>query len=227
MKSVHLVVVAHPDDEVLGFGATGAKLASRGEPVRAVILCGSVDARTERPSTSALRSDTQAASQTLGFAEPVVGAFPNLTMNTVAHLDLVQFIEAQIVQFGATHIYTHHPSDINDDHRQVYQACIAASRLHQRRENVPALLGLYLMEVPSATDWSYASAHEQFSPNVYVDVSTTLDAKLEALACYRNVMRPHPHPRSEQSIRALASYRGAQSGKLAAEAFQAIYISEI
>jgi N-acetylglucosamine malate deacetylase 1 len=36
-------------------------------------------------------------------------------------------------------------------------------------------------------------------------------------------MRDPPHPRSEQVLRALAQYRGGQSGLLAAEAFQTAF----
>jgi hypothetical protein len=47
-----------------------------------------------------------------------------------------------------------------------------------------------------------------------------IDLKLAALACYRNVMRDFPHPRSAEAITGLAAYRGAQAGMNYAEAFQ-------
>jgi len=40
MKKLNLVVVAHPDDEILGFGAAGNKLAQKGEIVQPIILVG-------------------------------------------------------------------------------------------------------------------------------------------------------------------------------------------
>ncbi len=40
-----LIIVAHPDDEVLGVGATAAALAAQGIPVHACILSGQADAR--------------------------------------------------------------------------------------------------------------------------------------------------------------------------------------
>ena len=81
----NLVVVAHPDDEILGFGATGAKLAKEGDTVQPVILCGSVDARTNRPTDVQLHEDILAANRLAGFAEPVLGTFPNIRMNSVPH----------------------------------------------------------------------------------------------------------------------------------------------
>ena len=113
-----LVVVAHPDDDVLGIGGTAYTLAQRDVPVRAAILCGEVTARGQRPTDTNLNSDMLRASEILGMSAPILGDFPNIRMNTVDHLDLVQFIEQAIVETQATRIFTSHPGDLNDDHRQ-------------------------------------------------------------------------------------------------------------
>lgn len=221
---VNLVVVAHPDDEILGFGATGALLAARGETVQPVILCGNVDARTLRPTDQELFDDMLAANRCVGFREPRLGEFPNIRMNTVDHIEVVQFIERQIVEFGPSRIFTHHPADLNDDHRQIARACMAAARLFQRRSDIPPLEMLALMEIPSATDWSFASAEpDPFRPDTFIPVGEFLDRKIEALGCYRNVMRPFPHSRSVEALCGLASVRGAQSGLGVAEAFQTVF----
>lgn len=216
----NLVVVAHPDDEILGFGATGAKLVSEGESVQPVILCGNVDIRFKRPSDEQLHDDMLAANRLVGFNEPVLGAFPNIRMNTVPHVELVQFIEAQIVQFKPTRIFTHHPSDLNDDHKQIANACMAAARLYQRRDDVPPIEMLAFMEIQSATDWGYESVGTSFRPNFYIEVGDTLEKKIQSLACYRNVMRAYPHPRSEEALRGIAAYRGGQAGQNYSEAFE-------
>jgi hypothetical protein len=60
-------------------------------------------------------------------------------------------------------------------------------------------------------------------PNTYLQVGREgVDAKLKALAQYRGVMRPYPHPRSEESILGLAAVRGSQSGCEYAEAFECV-----
>ncbi len=222
----NLVVVAHPDDEILGFGATGAKLAARGEIVQPVILCGDVDARTQRPSNDELALDIAAANAKAGFQQPVLGSFPNIRMNTVGHLDLVQFIEAQIDRFKPTRIFTHHPADLNDDHSQVARACLPAARLSQRRGDLRSAPSVYFMEIPSATDWAFPSGQDMFTPTIFTDITDHLETKLTALECYRNVPRPFPHPRSRDAISALAAHRGAQSGVGHAEAFQAVFQRE-
>lgn len=85
---MNLVVVAHPDDEILGFGATGASLVSSGETVQPVILCGNVDARGGRPESRQLLDDISRANESLGFNEPILGSFPNIRMNTVDHIEI-------------------------------------------------------------------------------------------------------------------------------------------
>lgn len=223
MSEIIIVVVAHPDDEILGFGATGAKLVGEGRIVQPVILCGNVDVRHKRPSDNELYQDMIAANKILGFQEPVLGNFPNIRMNNVDHLDIVQFIESQILQFKPERIFTHHPSDLNDDHRQIAKACMAASRYYQRRDGIPALKSLSFMEIQSATDWGFEASGDSFKPNHYVEIAEEIDLKLKALACYRNVMRDFPHPRSVEAIKGLAAYRGGQSGQKYSEAFQTIF----
>lgn len=223
MQKVNLVVVAHPDDEILGFGATGAKLVANGEVVQPIILCGSVDVRTLRPSNEELYADMLKANAEVGFAEPILGDFPNIRMNTVPHVEIVQFIERQIETFKPARIFTHHPGDLNDDHTQVSKACLAAARLFQRRADIPALEALYFMEILSSSDWAFSGVTEAFKPTTYVEITAQLQQKITALNHYRNVMRPFPHPRSVEIVKGLAAYRGGQSGLNYAEAFQLVF----
>lgn len=224
---LNLVVVSHPDDEVLGFGGTGAKLVKAGEQVQPVILCGEVRVRSQRPQSGDLYSDMIAANEMLGFNPPVVGEFPNIRMNTVDHLDIVRFIEEQILSFQPVRIFTHHPSDLNDDHVQTMKGCLAASRLFQRRIDIQPLDAVYFMEVLSSTDWSFPALNSTFTPDTFSDISETLELKLEALSKYRNVMRPLPHPRSQHVLSGHAAYRGGQSGFKYAEAFQTAFRREV
>jgi LmbE family N-acetylglucosaminyl deacetylase len=223
----NLIVVAHPDDEILGFGATGLKLVQGGELVQAVILCGNADARTHRPEDEELLEDMLSANRLLGFADPISGAFPNIKTNTVPHLELVQFIEQQILEFQPHRIFTHHPGDLNDDHLQVSRACMAASRLFQRRCDLPPLEALCTMEILSSTDWAFPSAGQVFLPNLFVEVTDQLESKIQALSCYRKVMRDFPHPRSKEILTGLAAYRGGQAGQKYSESFQTVFRREM
>jgi LmbE family N-acetylglucosaminyl deacetylase len=218
-----LIVVAHPDDEVLGCGGTAANIAAAGTPVRACMLCGNADARGQRPTDRDLLADTLRAQEILGFGAPILGNFPNIRLNTVPHLELVQFIERAIMESGATTLFTHHPNDVNDDHVHTARATLAAARLFQRRAGVAPLRRLLYMEILSSTDWSFAGSGEPFQPDTFVEIGTQLDRKCEALRAYRGVMRDFPHPRSETIIRGLAAYRGGHAGLAHAEAFETAF----
>lgn len=219
-----LIVVAHPDDEVLIAGASIARWTSQGTDVTAAILAGAAEARRLRPHDDALGDDIETARKLLGMSPPILGGFPNIAMNTVPHLQLVQFIERAMEQTHADVLVTHHPGDINDDHHQTSRACQAAARLYQRR-GTGRLRGLFYGEVLSSTDWAMKSYTAPFEPTAFVEVrSEHLRLKSTALKAYRDVMRPHPHPRSEQAIEALAVLRGAEAGMDRAEAFEVAHI---
>lgn len=221
-----LVVVAHPDDESLGCGATLAAATKEGVTARACILSGGADARRHRPSGDALVAQTRGASRILGLEDPVLGSFPNIAMNTVPHLELVQFIEAAIVSTSANVIFTHHPADLNDDHRRVSEACRAAARLWQRRAGIPALRAFYHMEILSSTDWAFPADGLPFRPNTFVPVNRwAMKQKLSALDAYEGVMRQPPHSRSAKVVQALAVLRGAQAHVPWAEAFECVFSS--
>ena len=78
---------------------------------------------------------------------------------------------------------------------------------------------LLFFEVPSSTEWRPPGSGDDFVPNYFVDISSTLDRKILALDVYTSELRTFPHPRSHQAIEALARWRGASVGVAAAEAF--------
>ena len=218
-----LVVVAHPDDEVLGCGGTLANLSLAGLSAQACILVGDADARVNRPGLSDFHRDIHQVQGILGVKPPLLGRFPNLRLNMVAHVELVQFIEKAIEESGANLIFTHHPGDLNNDHLQTSMACQAAARLFQRRPHIPHLQGLYFMEVPSSTDWAFPS-NGAFRADTFVELGkAALDLKIKALEAYKGVMRDFPHPRSAEVLRGLAACRGAQAGMNYAEAFECAF----
>lgn len=221
----YLVVVAHPDDEALGAGATIHKLIQEGHKVAVVTMANHAAARVNISVT--LADDQKEAFKIMGVIKSYAADFPNIKMNTVAHLDLVQFIEKCIEDFGANAVITHHPSDTNNDHVITSYAVQAACRLFQRKPKVPELKELLYMEVPSSTEWSFDSSANRFTPNYFVEIGKNgIELKLKAIAAYKGVMRPYPHPRSNEAIEGLAAYRGSQSGCNYAEAFECVFKRE-
>lgn len=221
----YLVVVAHPDDEVLGAGATIHKLIREGNRVAVAILSGQAAARANISAT--LSEDQEKSMKILGVDKVFQTDFPNIRMNTVAHLDIVRYIENCIMEWEAEAIITHHPSDVNIDHQEVSKAVNAACRLFQRTDGVPKLRRLMYMEVPSSTEWSLNFSQNPFVPNTFFEIGKEgVDKKLEALSAYKGVMRPFPHPRSVEALTGLAAFRGAQAGIDYAEAFETAFLTE-
>lgn len=223
MKTI-LVVVAHPDDEVLGVGGTLYRLKLIGYSITVVILSGEVEVRRERPVLMELKNNINEALQVLGIEDVKIGQFPNIQFNLLPHVEIVRFIESQILEVNPDFIFTHHPGDLNNDHYHTSIACQAAARLFQRISYLKPIENLFFMEIASSSEWSLNSSIQQFRPNTFFEIGFEgIEKKLESLSLYKGVMRPYPHPRSNEAIRGLAAYRGSQAGMNFAEAFESVF----
>lgn len=221
MKQKILVVAAHSDDETLGCGGTIAKHVAKGNAVHVVFLTDGVGSRNEDCSGAtnvvARVSASKAALSVLGVSELNVTSFPfpDNALDSVPRLEIVREIERVVSYVKPDVVYTHHPGDLNIDHRYAYEATITACR-PQPESSVKEI---YSYEVPSSTAWLGASYGRHFEPNLYVDITDFLDSKMKALAKYEEEMRIFPHARSIEALEHLARYRGSQVGLMAAEAF--------
>jgi LmbE family N-acetylglucosaminyl deacetylase len=77
-------------------------------------------------------------------------------------------------------------------------------------------------ETLSETEWARPGADTVFQPTVFIDIEPFLEQKIEAMSCYQSKLVPAPHPRSLETIRALARLRGSTAHLEAAEAFMLI-----
>jgi len=216
------VIAAHPDDEVLGCGGTIARLAQEGCLVHILLMAdgessrmGSVREVSDVELLAGRNSAAVRACAILGCASVQLLALPDNRMDSLVLLDVVKQIEVFINTYRPTTVFTHHSGDVNIDHRVVHEAVIAACR-PQPMFSVRELL---FFEVPSSTEWRPPSSANMFNPNWFVDISQTLQLKLQALQAYQDELRPFPHPRSIKAVEALAQWRGATVGVNAAEGF--------
>jgi len=216
-----LIIASHPDDEVLGCGATIARHAARGDVVHTLILAEGVTSRVgvadaaQQRRLAALHKAAGRANACLGVKKVELLGFPDNRMDSVDRLDVTQAIEARVAKFRPRVVYTHHPGDLNIDHQITHEAVAAACR-PLPGQTVEKVL---CFEVPSSTEWRFAGSGPAFAPNWFVDVSAHLDTKLAALREYKAEMRAWPHPRSYKAVTHLARWRGASVGVEAAEAF--------
>jgi len=219
-----LIVVAHPDDEVLGCGATAARLVREGHDVGIAILAEGITSRSatrdmaSRPEVAALREHAHRAANILGAKELSLHGLPDNRLDTVPLLEVVKIVEQLVERLAPDRIYTHHGGDLNMDHVVVSRAVLIATRPMQGC----TVKELYQFEVPSSTEWAFQQYEPSFRPNVFMNVSETLAAKVEAMACYESESRAFPHPRSADALRAIAKRWGTVVGCDAAEAFQLV-----
>ena len=219
-----LVVAAHPDDEVLGCGATMARIASNGGTVQTIFLADGESARfplskiiskevTER--IQARKEAAYSAAEILGSLPPKFFDLPDNRLDTVPILEIARIIEQEIALFKPNLVMTHFLGDINVDHQKVHEAILIALR-PQSGINARELI---CFEVPSSTEWRPSGLGQVFSPNLFIDVKGFGEQKLAALKAYDAEMRPFPHPRSYEAIESLMKWRGASSNNMLAEAF--------
>ena len=188
-----LIVAAHPDDELLGVGGTLLRHIAEGDNVNVHIECagGLRDGYERLEIAAGIKRDVPYHAITFGQSAQLGYTVPFMA------------IDADIV-------YTHHPGDLNRDHRLVSEAVQVACRPHTA--NVKSLR---YFETPSSTEWGSG-----FVPNLFVDIDTFLGEKGSLVARYETEVRPWPHPRSVQALIDRARYWGQVSGFRAAEAFQ-------
>ena len=219
-----LVVVAHPDDELLGLGASINKLINdQNCTVRAVILGEGITSRSDERNSEQWvkelkihRQNIEHARNFIGYESVGIYDFPDNRFDSVALLDIIKVIEKEKSTFQPEIIFTHHGGDVNIDHQRTFEAVITATR-PMEDEIVKTII---TFETPSGTEWIASSDPRKFTPNLFIEVSEkNLEAKIKGMECYEFEKRKYPHPRSPEALKILAEYRGITSGLKFAEAF--------
>lgn len=214
-----LVCAAHPDDEVLGCGGTMARHVDQGDAVHVIFVADGTGSRqglsAKREHLRERREAAKDAARILGCKMPHCLDYPDQRLDTVPLLDITQSIEALLAEIKPDLIYTHHGDDLNADHRLVSEATMTAVRPTPEQ----TVLAVYGFETLSSTEWAFHSRGTAFRPNRFIGIEATLGRKLDALRAYKAEMRDFPHPRSYETVEALARLRGSTVGLAAAEAF--------
>ncbi|MFC1748536.1 PIG-L deacetylase family protein [Pseudomonadota bacterium] len=219
-----LVVAAHPDDEVLGCGGTTARLVKEGWVVETLILGEGVTARDDKrvvarrkSQLEQLNSHAEKANVKLGVTRVYREQFPDNRFDSFPLLDLIKKIERVVERVNPQILFTHYENDLNIDHQMTYRAVITATRPMLGQ----AVREIYSFEVMSSTEWRYPLS---FSPDYFVDVSSSIDKKIAAMKVYKGELRKYPHPRSIRAIKETARNWGIKVGMDFSEAFMTVRV---
>jgi LmbE family N-acetylglucosaminyl deacetylase len=213
-----VVFAAHPDDEILGGGGTLALHARAGADVHAVVVADGATSRYDDGMAEVLHKSGRRAAEEIGFASIHFMNLPDQRLDTLPLVDVTQQFEGILEEIDPTILYTHFPGDVNADHGVIARAAWTACRPYR----LPSLHRFVVFETPSSTEWAGPGSGASFEPNLYVDITETLDAKLAAIECYESELRDYPHPRSTRALRERAAYWGSTVGLTFAEPFRVL-----
>jgi len=210
-----LVIAPHPDDEVLGAGGTIARLTQLGVEVYVAIVTTGHPPDFTREQVERVRAEAALAHRLLGVRETLWLGQPAARLSDMPHSELNTALATTVRELRPSTLVIPFVGDIHADHQATFLSALVASRPHGFE--FPATILAY--ETLSETNWNAPYLTPGFLPNVYVDIASTLPAKLDAFRAFGSQVRAFPHERSIEALRALAMLRGATVHLPAAEAF--------
>tara|TARA_B100000989_G_scaffold289505_1_gene261461 strand:+ start:515 stop:1186 length:672 start_codon:yes stop_codon:yes gene_type:complete len=212
-----LVIAPHADDETLGMGGTIAKYANEKE-IHLAILTG--PGKQYHPFLDdnllkTIREESKRALKVLGIKNVIYKELPPVTLSDKPIWELNKTINQIITSLNPEIIYIPYKNDLHVDHKAISYATNVSCRPYL--DNVSNLKRVLAYETLSETNLEYVS--KPFVPNVYEDISNTIDKKLKALACYKSQLQARYRPRTIETIKALGTLRGSHIGTSSAEGF--------
>lgn len=204
MKKI-LVVSVHPDDETLGCGGTILKHIAEGDQVACLFITS---------GNSYQQKIIDRLTKCYGFSTYVLG-LPELCLQDLSLNDIIPRIVDVFRLFEPQILYIPNRSDIHSDHRVVFEAVMACSKVFR----FPYIEKILMCEVISETDFVPALPEMAFTPNIFVNISSYFKNKIEILELFESELLSFPHTRNIEVMTALNRYRGSQAGVEFAEAF--------
>lgn len=215
---VVVVIAPHPDDEVLGCGGTIARLSALGSRVHVVTMTRGQQPDFDAAAVQQVMSEASAAHRRMGVHESHFLDLPAARLDTIGRAEVNACLAQVLDGILPDTLLVPFPGDLHHDHEIAFRAAMVWCR--PRDEQAPARVWAY--ETLSETNWYAPPVTTAFIPNIFVDISETIETKLAAFSCYGSQEKSFPDERSLKAIRALAESRGATVYRPAAEAFTLI-----
>lgn len=209
-----VILTPHPDDETLGCGGTLLRHVSQGDKVYWLIVTTMGNNFTRENKVQRAQEIINVATN-YQFEKTFELGFEAATLDQVPAGELIGEISKVFQEILPNIIYVPYPSDIHSDHKAVFDGTMACTKWFR----YPSVEKVLAYETLSETDFIMNPDANGFRPNVFVNIESFLDKKIEIMKIYESEISAFPFPRSEKAIQSLAYIRGAASGFEAAEAF--------
>ena len=213
-----LVFAPHPDDEILGCGGTMIKHIEAGDEVYVCIATKGCMPLFSTESVNKTRSEALECHKSIGVKKTFFLDFPAAMMEKAERYEMNGKILDVIKEVQPDIVFIPHWGDMQKDHQMVADACMVALRPKYE----PKVKSIFSYETMSETAWNAPNVQNEFIPNVFVDISDTLNKKIKALSVFKSQLSEFPDARSLEAVDALAKYRGALMHFKAAETFMLI-----
>ena len=210
------IISPHPDDETLGCGGSILRHQSENDSLHWIIDTGMTEKLDFSPDMFAeLQKEIDTIAALYGYEAVNNLILPTTRLDTIPTGEIVSMLGALFNEIKPDTIYLPNRSDVHSDHRIVFNSAWSCCKTFR----YPFISRVLMYETLSETDSMPPFPEAAFLPNSFSDISDFLEKKLEIMRHYKNEIKKHPFPRSEQNIRALATLRGATAGVPYAEAF--------
>ena len=205
------MISAHPDDEVVGMGATIKKLSLTNKIWLCVVSEGASAQYSDKKMIKVRRDACKKSSKILGISKIQFLDYPDMRLDSVSHLEINKELEKIIRKLKPKIVYSPPSHDLNKDHQKVFESSLVITR-----PLVSSVKSLLCYELPGPV-------REPFRPTIYENVEKEFSYKIKGFKMYKSEIMKFPHPRSINAIENLAIYRGTQSGLRKAEAFELVH----
>ncbi len=213
---MNIVVLApHPDDEILGCGGVIARHVFEGDNVYIIVITRGIAEVFSPKEIADTRIELNRVHNFLGIKKTFFLDYPAPALDSVPQYKIADDIKRILIDIRPTLLYLPHYGDIHIDHRITHHAGLVAARPVVN----PWIKKILAYETVSETEWSFPIQYNQFAPNVYINIEQFIDIKIKAASMIKTQMKGFPHPRSLETLRVLATFRGSTVGLKAAEAF--------